>query len=816
MALQLRRGPTSQLTSITPAQGELIYVTDYASHNVSPLYVGDGVTAGGNPAGVYNVNGFTGAVALTTNVIPEGGGGGNNEYFTATRASDAVGAMLAAGTLSGLTISYNSSTHAITITNPSVINTGTANSLAYWAANGTALSPSASITWNESGNNLNITNGNYSSINNYSGAQISTFSTYASNSASNSFTFRRARGTNVTPTVSVVNDQIQSINFQAYDGTNFVTASQITSNIANTIGSGIVPGDVRLFTADPSTGVLYPRLTSNYNGVTIGPSTSADLGSGSLYIHQTVSSSTASTAQVNNYYTDANGAGISLRKYRGTYASPTVVLQNDLLGSISARGFDGTSSTLAGRMDIFADSTISTGVVPGAIQFSTANSSGAMTLALKIDHTQVSTFSSNVVVNGNLTVNGTTVTVNSTTVNIEDKVVVLGTVSSPTDTTASGGGISLSGTTTKSILWTSTGSTGGTNTGYWNHTDNVNLGGSSLSYYINNVSVLSASTVLANASTVNAYGSATTINEGAAGVELYLGANTGNSTLSILGNGTTGTATITTNVTSGTANLFVGVTGNIYIGNSAGTLNINGTASVGGSLLFSSATVAAAGTGQSTGTAITADNNFVTSGTGGVTLPAATVGREISITNDTANSIVVYPATGHFIESLSANVGVTVPAYATLGLIAKAGNNWWTSQPVYNAGTNLSITQSANGSVTWATVASPSFTNVTRTGLEITPANYITVSSTSTYVLSSTVTDNILLVSNTGYTATLTFPSSGLVDGQRLRISVQTNTVTLALTAGPTLSGTFAGSVTAPTTFIYIYRLSNTTWYRIQ
>jgi len=105
--------------------------------------------------------------------------------------------------------------------------------------------------------------------------------------------------------------------------------------------------------------------------------------------------------------------------------------------------------------------------------------------------------------------------------------------------------------------------------------------------------------------------------------------------------------------------------------------------------------------------------------------------------------------------------------------------------------------------------------NLVYTGLRISTANFITVGSTATYALSTTKHKNILLVGNTGYTATLTMPASP-VDGQLCIISVHTNNVTLAMTAGPTLSGAFAGSVTAPTTFEYIYRASNTTWYRIQ
>jgi hypothetical protein len=49
MPLQLRRGTNAERQLITPQEGELIYVTDYEIRGVSPLWVGDGVTPGGNP-----------------------------------------------------------------------------------------------------------------------------------------------------------------------------------------------------------------------------------------------------------------------------------------------------------------------------------------------------------------------------------------------------------------------------------------------------------------------------------------------------------------------------------------------------------------------------------------------------------------------------------------------------------------------------------------------------------------------------------------------------------------------------------------------
>ena len=54
---------------------------------------------------------------------------------------------------------------------------------------------------------------------------------------------------------------------------------------------------------------------------------------------------------------------------------------------------------------------------------------------------------------GDLTVNGTTTTINSTTLTVDDKNIELGSVSSPSDTTADGGGITLKGATDKTITW---------------------------------------------------------------------------------------------------------------------------------------------------------------------------------------------------------------------------------------------------------------------------------------------------------------------------------------------------------------------------
>ena len=97
------------------------------------------------------------------------------------------------------------------------------------------------------------------------------------------------------------------------------------------------------------------------------------------------------------------------------------------------------------------------------------------------------TVSSNLTISGNLTVNGTTTTVNSTTVSVDDKNIELGSVATPTDTTADGGGITLKGATDKTFNWVNS-------TASWTSSEHVNLG-SGKEFKIAGTSVLSGSTL---------------------------------------------------------------------------------------------------------------------------------------------------------------------------------------------------------------------------------------------------------------------------------------------------------------------------------
>lgn len=70
-----------------------------------------------------------------------------------------------------------------------------------------------------------------------------------------------------------------------------------------------------------------------------------------------------------------------------------------------------------------------------------------------LDVTGAATFDAAVTIQGNLTVNGTTTTIDTQNLIVEDKNVIIGQVTTPTDVTADGGGITLKGTTDKTINW---------------------------------------------------------------------------------------------------------------------------------------------------------------------------------------------------------------------------------------------------------------------------------------------------------------------------------------------------------------------------
>ena len=95
--------------------------------------------------------------------------------------------------------------------------------------------------------------------------------------------------------------------------------------------------------------------------------------------------------------------------------------------------------------------------------------------------------------------------------------------------------------------------------------------------------------------------------------------------------------------------------------------------------------ISAAGSTQGTGTALTKEINVVStvSSGQGVVLPTAVAGMIVTITNTSANSLLVYPASGGYVNSLAQNVGYTQVSGATLMLVAPTTTQWYTVSATY-------------------------------------------------------------------------------------------------------------------------------------
>ena len=197
------------------------------------------------------------------------------------------------------------------------------------------------------------------------------------------------------------------------------------------------------------------------------------------------------TDTTGNYISEiTGGTGVTVTHTPGEGSTPTVAIgqavatsDSPTFAGLTLNGgivFEGATAdayeTTINVVDPTADRTINFPNVDGTV-ITTGNLSSI---------TSVGTLSS-LTISGDLTVNGTTTTVNSTTVSLDDKNLELGSTASPSDAAADGGGITLKGTTDKTISWTDS-------TDAWTSSEHFDLA-SGKAYYINGTSVLSGTTL---------------------------------------------------------------------------------------------------------------------------------------------------------------------------------------------------------------------------------------------------------------------------------------------------------------------------------
>jgi hypothetical protein len=173
-------------------------------------------------------------------------------------------------------------------------------------------------------------------------------------------------------------------------------------------------------------------------------------------------------------------------------ASGTVALTADKLSVFAAT----SSSELAGVISdetgtgalVFGTSpAITTSLTTPSTTFALVNTDATTINFGGAADINMSATGKTVTIAGNLTVNGTTTTISSTTITVDDKNLELGSVASPDNTTADGGGLTLKGATDKTFNWV-------LSTESWTSSEHLNLLTGKV-FKINGTEVLSGSTL---------------------------------------------------------------------------------------------------------------------------------------------------------------------------------------------------------------------------------------------------------------------------------------------------------------------------------
>ena len=118
-------------------------------------------------------------------------------------------------------------------------------------------------------------------------------------------------------------------------------------------------------------------------------------------------------------------------------------------GSVTSGKLD-TNIQVAGTLGVTGASTLTGNTTVGGTFGVTGNVTASGNLTVNGNTTLGNATSDTVTVAGNLTVNGTQTTINTATLDVEDKNIEIAKVSSPSDTTATGAGITVKGGTIQS------------------------------------------------------------------------------------------------------------------------------------------------------------------------------------------------------------------------------------------------------------------------------------------------------------------------------------------------------------------------------
>jgi hypothetical protein len=280
-----------------------------------------------------------------------------------------------------------------------------------------------------------------------------------------------------------------------------ITFPDVTGNVVTT-------GDTGTVTNLMLAGSIANDKLSN-SAITIN-GTSTSLGGS-----RTLGTDDVSEGSTNKYFTDERAQdAIATAIAAGTHTNITITYDDstnkftfvgantysdenaqDAIGNAVGTGLSYNDSTGAISVDTSTIQARVTNVTDTEIGYLDGVTSGIQTQIDNKASLSGATFTgavsgTSLTLSGDLTVNGTTTTLNSTTISVDDKNIELGSVATPSDATADGGGITLKGTTDKTFNWVDA-------TDSWTSSEHVNLA-SGKSLYLNGTLLKDATETLTN------------------------------------------------------------------------------------------------------------------------------------------------------------------------------------------------------------------------------------------------------------------------------------------------------------------------------
>jgi len=240
--------------------------------------------------------------------------------------------------------------------------------------------------------------------------------------------------------------------------------ANINSNISNVATSFTVAGD----SGSSQTITSGVDTLSILGGLGLSSATTSDTVTVNLDNTSVTLGSYGAAGTVGTFTVDAQGrltaAGNTTIAITASQVSDFNEAAQDAIDSAITAGTGISKSYNDGSNTLTITNTgvISLAGTSNEIAVSAAN--GAITVSLPANVT----ISNNLVVTGDLTVQGNTTTLNTATLVVEDKNIVLSNVASPTDVTADGAGITILGTTNKTLNWVDA-------TDAWTSSEHLNL-----------------------------------------------------------------------------------------------------------------------------------------------------------------------------------------------------------------------------------------------------------------------------------------------------------------------------------------------------